>query len=130
MIGIDSSALIDLFKGNNSIAKLFNNLDDKVFTTYINYFEIFAGINLKDKFYEDEQNYFESLFKELELLNINKKSCKISSLIIWELRKKGKMIGNMDSMIAGILLSNGVNKIITRNKKHFENIKGLKVISY
>ena len=130
MIGIDSSALIDLFKGNNSIVKLFNNLDDKVFTTYINYFEIFAGINLKDKFYEDEQNYFESLFKELELLNINKKSCKISSLIIWELRKKGKMIGNMDSMIAGILLSNGVNKIITRNKKHFENIKGLKVISY
>lgn len=40
------------------------------------------------------------------------------------------MIGRFDSMIAGILLANGVDKIITKNVKHFEKIKGLRVISY
>lgn len=29
-----------------------------------------------------------------------------------------------------ICLSKGINKILTRNKKHFENIQGLEIIGY
>lgn len=130
MIGIDSSALIDLFRGESEIIELFKNLDDELVTTYINYFEILTGLNLEDKSYQEEFGYFESLFQEVNLLNLSKESCEASSSIVWDLKKRGKMIGKVDCMIAGILLSNGVNKIITRNVKHFENIKGLKVISY
>jgi predicted nucleic acid-binding protein len=130
MIGIDTSALIDLFRGEENIVKLLESIDDNLFTTYINYFEIITGIDIKDGKYNEEFEYFKNLFNDLTLLNLNKKSCEISSLITWELKSKGAIIGKMDIMIAGIFLANGVNKIITRNKKHFENIKGLKVISY
>lgn len=130
MIGLDSSALIDLFRGEMGIRDLFKNLDDKLFTTYLNYFEILTGINLENESHQEEFKYFENLFQEIILLNLSKESCKSSSSIFWDLKKSGKMIGQVDCMIAGILLSNGVNKIITRNTKHFENIKGLKVISY
>jgi len=130
MIGLDSSALIDLFRGESKITELLKNIDDELITTYLNYFEILTGLDLEDKNYQEEFEYFENLFQEISLVNLSKKSCETSSLIVWDLKKKGKMIGKVDSMIAGILLSNEVNRIITRNVKHFENIKGLKVISY
>ena len=42
----------------------------------------------------------------------------------------GNKIGDFDCAIAGIYLANSVNKIITGNVKHFERIKGLRVIGY
>jgi predicted nucleic acid-binding protein len=130
MIGLDSSALIDLFRGESEIIELLKTLNEELITTYLNYFEILGGLNLEDKSYQEERGYFENLFQEVTLFNLSKKSCESSSLITWDLKKKGKITGQVDCMIAGILLSNGVNKIITRNVKHFENIKGLKVIAY
>ena len=130
MIGLDTSALVDLFRGEEKIKELFSQLDEEVVSTYINYFEIMLGIDLKDYSYHDELDFFKNLFEEVKLLTLNKDSCKSSSLIFWELKKSGKMVGKLDCMIAGVLLANGVNKIITRNAKHFENIKGIKTISY
>jgi len=130
MIGLDTSALVDLFRGEEKIKELFSQLDEELTSTYVNYFELMVGINLKDYSYHEELEFFKNLFEEVKLLTLNKDSCKSSSSIFWELKKSGKMVGKLDCMIAGILLSNGVNKIITRNSGHFENIKGLKVISY
>ena len=61
MIGIDSSALIDLFRGEMGIRHLFENLDDKLFTTYLNYFEILTGINLENESHQEEFKYFENV---------------------------------------------------------------------
>jgi len=130
MIGIDTSALVDLFRGEEKIKELFSKLDEEIASTYVNYFEVILGLDLKDSSYYEELEFFKNLFEEVKLLTLNKDSCKSSSLIFWELKKSGMMIGRLDCMIAGILLANGVNKIITRNAKHFENIKGIKVISY
>jgi len=47
-----------------------------------------------------------------------------------ELIAKGNKIDNTDSLIAAIALTNNINTIITRNKKHFERIKGIKVETY
>lgn len=53
-----------------------------------------------------------------------------ASELFWKLRKKGITLGKFDCTIAAIFLSNGISKIITKNQKHFEDIPGLKVISY
>ena len=130
MIGIDTSALVDLFRGDEKIKELFSQLDEEIVSTYVNYFEVMMGLDLKDYSYYDELEFFKNLFEEVKLFNLSKDSCKSSSLIHWALKKSDKMIGKFDCMVAGIFLSNGVNKIITRNAKHFENIKGMKAISY
>ncbi|MBS3083651.1 type II toxin-antitoxin system VapC family toxin [Candidatus Pacearchaeota archaeon] len=97
MIGIDTTALIDLYKENDDLIKLLSGLTEPICTTVINSLEINFGL---------------------------------SSTIFFELSSKGILIGKFDCMIAGTLLSNGIDTIITKNKKHFEKIKGLKVLSY
>ena len=66
------------------------------------------------------------LFKQFQL---NNAAAKKSSDIWASLKNKGKMIKTSDILIAGIILSNNYNEIIT-NDKHFENIKKLKVVNY
>ncbi len=131
MIGIDTNAIIDLFKNDNNIKELLSKIDDEIIvSTYLNHFEIFIGIDQKDEEYRGEVNYYDILFEDIKLLNLSKDSSKLASKILWDLKKRGKIIDQKDIAIAAILLSNGVNKIITKNKKHFENIKGLEVLSY
>ena len=130
MIGIDTSALIDLFKGDERIYKLLLKIDEKIVSTQINYLEIVIGIDVENKGFSDEKVFFDNLFDDIKLFDLNISSSKFASKIYWDLKRKGKMIGQLDCAVASIFLSNGVNKIITRNKKHFENISGVKIISY
>ena len=53
-------------------------------------------------------------------MNIIKTSLNISKLII----------PDNDILIAGIGMSYGATKIITKNKKHFENIRGIEIVEY
>ena len=130
MIGIDSSALIDLFKDNEEISKLLLDIEDSIVSTYLNYLEIFIGIDTKNENHKLQKGFFEEIFNEIKLFNLDTQSCKKSSEIFWNLKKSGMVAETFDCAIAGILLTNGVNKIITKNKKHYENISGLEVISY
>jgi tRNA(fMet)-specific endonuclease VapC len=49
-----------------------------------------------------------------------------ASRIRTALEESGKAIGMADSMIAGIVASNG-GTLLTRNRKHFERIAGLRL---
>lgn len=130
MIGLDTTAVIDIFKKDSNLNKLLTNLDDRFVSTAVNYWEIRAGLNPKDYKYKLEDEYYENFFNDLAVFEFDKSSVKKASEIFWELAGKGEMIDDFDSMIAGVLLTNGVTKIITKNRKHFERIKGLKVLSY
>jgi len=54
----------------------------------------------------------------------------LSSKISAFLTKEGKAINQSDCLISGTMISNGVNRILTKDKNHFGRIKGIKVISY
>lgn len=130
MIGLDTCTIIDYFRNNLNLKKLMDSIGDIFVSTTINYWEIKGGLNPKDKNYIDENKYFEDFFKDIIIFDFDKNSVRISSETFWELANKGEMIDDFDAMIAGAFLSNGVDTIITKNKKHFERIKGLKVLSY
>jgi predicted nucleic acid-binding protein len=130
MICLDTNAIIDFYKEDKNLKELLDSLDDVFVTTIINYQEIKFGINPDNVKHKKEEEFYDNLFDNLILLDLDKNSAKKSSEVFWKLVKKGKIIGKFDSIIAGILIANGVDKIITRNAKHFENIKELKVINY
>jgi tRNA(fMet)-specific endonuclease VapC len=130
MICLDTTALIDFYKKDEALRDLLDNIEEDLSTTVMNCQEIFFGIDPKNPKHKGEKEYYEALFENLIILDLGKESCKKTSEIYWEMIGKGKDIGKFDSMIAGICLVNGVNRIITKNKRHFENIKGLKVLSY
>lgn len=130
MIALDSTALIDIYKGDFGLVKVLENFEEDLLTTIVNYQEIIFGLNPENKKYMEEDYFYENLFKNLNVLNLSKESIKEASSIFWDLSANGDVIGVADCIIAGICLSNGVKKIITKNKKHFERIKGLEIISY
>ena len=60
------------------------------------------------------------------MIDFDANSCELYGKQYSQLKKIGKLTQDFDLLIAAICISN--NKIlITKNKKHFENIKGLKV---
>mgnify|MGYP001585103331 FL=1 len=130
MIGLDTTAIIDIFKKDINLKKLLESSDNNFISTAVNYWEIRGGLNPKDNKYNLENEYYENFFKDIVILDFDKNAVKKSSEIFWMLANNGEMIDDFDSMIAGTLLANGVTKIITKNKKHFERIKGLSVMSY
>ena len=130
MIGLDTSAIIDIFKGEERIRRFLENNKEPLAATIMSYLELFFGLNPENPKHKIERQYYNEFFKSLYNINLTKDSCEKSSEIFWELKKNGKSIEQFDCVIAAMFLVNGIDKIITRNSRHFENIRQLKVISY
>jgi len=130
MIGLDTTALIDLFRGDKKIEDLLFRIDEEIILNHIIYLELMFGLDLKDAKHKDEEKFYNDIFSSYKVLNLSFKASKKSSEILKELKSSGKTAGFLDCSIAGIYISNNITKIITKNRKHFENIKGLKIISY
>ena len=130
MIGLDTTAIIDIFKNEKSIISLLLEIEEQISSTQINYQEIMFGLDLTKEEHKKEKEKYDNFFKNVIYFTLSDDSVVKASEIFWGLKRQKKEAERFDSMIAGILLSNGINKIITKNVKHFENIKGLEVISY
>ncbi len=72
----------------------------------------------------------EELKDLLIVLDMRIESAKYYGKIYAELKNKGKMAKDRDILIASIFLSFGERKIITRDKKHFNEIEEIEVITY
>ncbi len=130
MIGLDTTALIDISRNNGEILKLVNDIEEDICSTILNHQEVMFGLDLNDINFLNEEKFFDNFFDSIHIFELDISSSKEASRIKWKLRKKGITIEEIDCSIAGILLVNGINKIITRNVKHFEKIPELEVISY
>lgn len=130
MIGMDSSAIIDLFRGDESIKKVLDRVNEPLAMNQISYLELMFGLDSGNVMHQREEEFLDNFFNASFNLDLGINESKMASKISWLLKKKGKTIDPFDCAIAGIFLANGVDKIITRNVKHFKDIPKLKVISY
>jgi len=126
---LDTTFIIDLLKNKTEAIKKASEIKEEfIVTTTTNVFEVLQGF------------YFESNQKKIDIVNNFLSTVGILPLdftasakaaeIRVDLMKKGKDINVLDSLIAGTMLTNNCNTIITRNKDHFERVKGIKVESY
>lgn len=130
MIGLDTSAIIDIFRGEPNIRRFLEGNKEPLAATIMSYLELYFGINPENPHHMEEGKYYGEFFKTIYNLDLTKESCEEASRIFWKLRKEGKTIEQFDCVIAALFISNGVKKILTRNSKHFEKINQLNVISY
>jgi tRNA(fMet)-specific endonuclease VapC len=100
---------------------------DKINLSIITYYEILSG--LKHKNAEKQLDTFFKFVGFNSILPLTEESAAISSDLYAELRKMGKQLDDIDILIAGIALSNGMG-LVTRNTKHFDRIEALKVIDW
>lgn len=133
MILLDTTFLIDLLKQRKQAVDKANELSDRdsLATTYVNVYELMLGVySLEEIDHDKKLRDAEVLMDRLQILKLDKNSAIRSAKIGGSLSLKGSIIGDTDNMIAGIALSNGINIIVTRDRRHFERIKGIKVESY
>jgi tRNA(fMet)-specific endonuclease VapC len=116
LIVLDTSALIDLFRGGEAIRKV---LGDDIASTAVNYHEIFAGI--KHKKAKSEERFFRRFFSDIRILDFNLAASERSSEIAARLLNLGIPVNSMDVLIAGIAVANGARVLITKDRD-FESI--------
>ncbi|HLC20285.1 MAG TPA: type II toxin-antitoxin system VapC family toxin [Candidatus Nanoarchaeia archaeon] len=128
MIGLDTTAIIDLFKGKPEIKGVMQK-QSSFAVTDLNYLELLFGLDMAKGQHVREAEYYEQFFESVVKLSFNRLAAQKASEIYWKLKKEGKIIGKFDCIIAAIYLNNNVHSIITRNIEHF-SLAGMDVVGY
>jgi predicted nucleic acid-binding protein len=125
IICLDTSVLIDYFrkkiKENYFFYKLAESRFDFV-TTAITTFEIYRGITSEQKLFWDE------LFNVIKVAQFDEQSSRITADLFQLLHHQNKLIAIPDLFIASIALRNNY-KLATLNRKDFERIESLQILS-
>jgi tRNA(fMet)-specific endonuclease VapC len=124
---LDTDLLMAILRGKKEAYSKITEIDEgsRGATTAINAFEIFFGANRSERSVENLQEAYK-LFNRLELIPLDFMSSRRAAEISAKLTTKGETIDYRDAMIAGIAVENDL-VLITRNKSHFNRIKGIKL---
>ena len=126
MYCLDSDAVIAHFRGDNSIKERLDSISaEELFVTPITLCELYRGVFLSRNL-EKDKLLVERLLGRVNVLNFDLPACEIFGKAYKALKQSGKLTQDSDLMTASICISNNAT-LITRNKKHFENIKELVV---
>jgi len=124
MICIDSDIMIDIIRGKIDTELLGRYPNKRLCTTSVNIYEIL--MNVKNR---NERGKIYAMVNYLYILPLNDKAAIRSAFLYRTLESKGEVIGEKDTLIAGIMQSHNCEKIITRNKRHFNRISGIKAVA-
>jgi tRNA(fMet)-specific endonuclease VapC len=135
MIILDTSACIDYLNGNEKLRDVMSENEDLIHITAITIYEINIGLErtkrkISKKRYKELNKIWLEFISGMEIFSLGFKEAKKSAEIYDKLESKGQIIDDNDILIIGIMLSNGIKKIITKNIKHFELIEEIELINY
>lgn len=123
MIVADSDVLIDFLRGGNEGARrvALELTTRSLCTTAITAFEVRSGAHSGK-----QRKAVEALLDAMTILPLGADEAQLAAGLRQKLEGAGQPIGMADSLIAAIcLVQDGV--LLTRNRKHFERIEGLKL---
>ena len=125
---LDTSFVIDFLKGRkNAVEKMISITENQIHFAIAapTLAEISSGLVYADN---DKKEKAMDFLKSQIVLPLDESSAIIAGEIDGKLAKRGLKIEMMDSLIAGIAISNN-EPIVTRDS-HFERIEGLKTEKY
>ena len=132
MVCLDTTFLADLIRKNpDAIKKLtyLANEENTLTTTIINSAELFYGA-YKSNYVEREKEKIKLVLSRFIVFELDETSAEKFGELMAKLEKQGQKIADKDVLIAAITISKGENAVITRNKKDFEKIPNLTVLTY
>lgn len=119
---LDTNIVIALFRGDEFLRDKFAGLSSRgeLFISYITLCELYKGAFLS-ALYEKSLQEINNLLVIVDLLDFNADACAFFGKEYARLNKLGKQTEESDLMIASIAKAHDLI-VVTRNKKHFENI--------
>jgi len=128
MILLDTNVVIAFFNGNQPVLKMIQAKIEMIALSTLVVAELDYGAKASQKAKEN----IEKLHRFVDIVRVvpfDLECAKIFGTIKSKLRKLGKPTGETDALIAATAMAYKA-LLITGNKKHFENIEGLKVESW
>lgn len=126
---IDTDWVIDHF--NNvipTVAKLESLAPEGIAISVISLAELYEGVYFSRDQAKSQQLLDEFFAPDLNVLSINENVCRVFGQQRGKLRKEKNLIDDFDLLIASTALQYNLT-ILTNNRKHFERIEGLQIIS-
>ncbi len=130
MACLETSFIVDLFRGNKEAVDFLGKIkraDEQPCVASPTIMEMVSNASLNMK--KNEKEDILEFISGLEILPLDKESAIKAGEIEAELIMGGEVIEDADIMIAAVAITNN-ETLVTRNKKHFERIKGLRIESY
>ncbi|MFX1453755.1 MAG: type II toxin-antitoxin system VapC family toxin [Promethearchaeota archaeon] len=132
MILVDTNAIIDYLKGEEKAKKYFKEAHYMFYITTLNEFEILLGLEhekiKKPSLYNDRYRIWVEFRGNCKVLKIGSSQALKGAEVYNTLEQQGKKIPKVDALILGTMLTNGIAKILTKDK-HFE-YPGIEIIDY
>lgn len=124
MIVADTDVLIDFLSGHEPTAQqvALELARGRLKTTAISRFELLSGAR-----HVRQEKAIRELLAALPTLPLDAQAADAAARIRQALERVGEAIGMADSLIAGIVVSQGAS-LLTRNRRHFERVRGLPLV--
>jgi predicted nucleic acid-binding protein len=124
VVCLDTSVLIEYYRKKEKPKTLLHslNVNYQFAASTVTEYEIYAGST------EVQELFWYNLFQNILLLKFDSAVAVISGFIYKQLKAENKLIENPDIFIAATAMKYNL-PLATLNKKHFERIEGLKLIT-
>lgn len=126
---LDTTFLVDLIRGKPETKAYLSSAREVFLTTQINLYEVMVGMFLQNVA-SSTFLQVQELFENIRVLPLDDSGIIKSAEICASLIKRGEIIDDADCLTAGIALSKGITTIVTKNRKHFQRIRGITVEAY
>ena len=126
---LDADVIIHGEKGGFDLARWLESLASEEFEiAAITVAELWHGVKRATARHKTaRESYLRALLTALPIIPYTEQTAYHHARLWSELESSGKMIGPYDLIVAAAALERG-SKLATFNKRHFANVKGLKVI--
>ena len=128
MIHLDTNVVIEFLNGNKSVTEKIKDEIDKIALSAFVVAELDYGAKVSQKAVRN----LEILYRFINIVQIvpfDLECAKMLGTIKSRLKNIGKPTGEVDAMIAAVAMANNA-EFVTANKRHFDNIEGLKLKSW
>ena len=125
MILLDTNVVVAFLNGDKSILKRIRVEIDEIGLSTL----VVAELDYGAKVSQRSEDNLEKLYRLLEIIQVvpfDIECARIFGTIKSKLRSIGKPTGEVDALIAATAMACEAT-LVTSNKKHFENIEGLKI---
>ena len=125
MILLDTNVVVAFLNGDKSVLKRIRVEIDKIALSSLVVAELDYGAKVSQRYEEN----LEKLYRLVDIVQVvpfDIECAKIFGTIKSKIRSLGKPTGEMDALIAATAMAHEAT-LATANKKHFENIEGLKI---
>jgi tRNA(fMet)-specific endonuclease VapC len=120
---VDSGIFIDYLRSKDKSKTILQNLPDDVelYISSVTLYELYMGATSPQKWID-----VKTLTDDIPVLPFTKTISEKAAIIYQELKKENKIIEFRDIFIAATAMVHDL-PVLTRNKKHFTRVKGLKL---